>query len=113
MPKMVARNDSEMEITEDEFKEIVSNGHKLVVVDFFAEWCMPCLMLAPIIEDLAESMKEVKFVKINVDDNQSLASKYSISSIPCLIVFKNGEEVDRMVGGQDGEELREKLEKFL
>jgi len=110
---MVARNDSEMEITENEFKEIISNGHKLVVVDFFAEWCMPCLMLAPIIEDLAEDMKEVKFVKINVDDNQTLSGKYGISSIPCLIVFKNGVEVDRLVGNQDGDDIREKLEKFL
>lgn len=110
---MVARNDSEMEITESEFQEIVSNGHKLVVVDFFAEWCMPCLMLAPVIEELAEEMKEVKFVKINVDDNRALASKYGISSIPCLVIFKGGVEVDRMVGGQDGENIKEKLEGFL
>ena len=110
---MVARNDSEMEVTENEFQEIVSNGHKLVVVDFFAEWCMPCIMLAPVIEELADEMKEVKFVKINVDDNRELAGKYSISSIPCLVIFKDGVEIDRMVGGQTGDDIREKLEGLL
>jgi thioredoxin 1 len=110
---MVARNDSEMEVTEEEFKEIVGNGHKLVVVDFYAEWCMPCLMLAPIIDDLAEGMKEVKFVKINVDDNQGLASKYNVSSIPCLIIFKNGEEVDRLVGAHDGGVIEKTIREFL
>ena len=110
---MVARNDSEMEVTEKEFKEIISNGHKLVVVDFYAEWCMPCLMLAPIIDDLAEEIKEVKFVKINVDENQELASKYNVSSIPCLIVFKEGKEVDRLIGAQDGEVIEEKVKGYL
>ena len=110
---MVARNDSEMEVTEEEFKEIVGNGHKLVVVDFYAEWCMPCLMLAPIIDDLAEEIKEVKFVKINVDENQALASKFSVSSIPCLIIFKEGKEVDRLIGAQDGEVIEEKIREWL
>ena len=86
---MVSKNDSAMEITDQEFSEVINNSHKLVVVDFFADWCMPCLMLAPIIEDLAKQMKEVKFVKINVDDNKELSGKYEIRSIPCLIVFKS------------------------
>jgi thioredoxin 1 len=106
---MVARNDSEMEVTEEEFKEIVGNGHKLVVVDFYAEWCMPCLMLAPIIDDLAEEIKEVKFV----DENQALASKFSVSSIPCLIIFKEGNEVDRLIGAQDGEVIEGKVREYL
>ena len=97
---MVTHNDSEVELTEEEFNEIISNGHKLVVVDFFAEWCMPCVMMSPIIEELAESitMKEVKFVKINTDDNPHLSQKYKISSIPCLVIFKKGKEVGRIVG---------------
>jgi len=110
---MVARNDSEMEVTEKEFKEIVGNGHKLVVVDFYAEWCMPCLMLAPIIDDLADEIKEVKFVKINIDENQELASKYSVSSIPCLVIFKDGEEVDRLVGAHDGGIIEKRVREFL
>jgi len=110
---MVARNESAVEITDEEFEDIVKNGHKLVVVDFFAEWCMPCLMLSPVIEELADKMKEVKFVKINVDDNQELARKFKISSIPCLVIFKDGVEVSRMVGGQTGEEIEGRLSGFL
>ena len=110
---MVAHNDSAMEITEQEFSEIINNSHKVVVVDFFAEWCMPCLMLSPVVEDLAESMKEVKFTKINIDDNEMLARKYRISSIPCLIVFKGGEEVDRIVGNQTQEVIEEKVKGYL
>ena len=107
--------DSEAEITEEEFNEIINNSHKVVVVDFFAEWCMPCLMLSPVIDELAESdsMKEVKFTKINVDDNRGLAQKYNISSIPCLIIFKEGKEVDRIIGGQPGEAIESKVKSYL
>ncbi len=112
---MVTHNDSEVELTEEEFNEIISNGHKLVVVDFFAEWCMPCVIMSPIIEELAESitMKEVKFVKMNADDNPRLSQKYKISSIPCLVIFKKGKEVGRIVGGQAKEVLEEKIKGFL
>jgi len=110
---MVAKNDPEAEVTIEEFNEIINNSHKLVLVDFFAEWCMPCLMLAPVIEELANKIKDVKFVKLNVDDNQELAGKYKISSIPCLIIFKNGQEVDRMIGNQTGEAIEEKLKSYL
>ena len=107
--------DSEAEITEEEFNEIINNSHKVVVVDFFAEWCMPCLMLAPIIDELAEqeNLKEVKFTKVNVDDNQELAQKYNVSSIPCLIIFKEGKEVDRIIGTQSGEIIEEKIKSYL
>lgn len=110
---MVARNDPETEVTIEEFNEIINNSHKLVLVDFFAEWCMPCLMLAPVIEELADKIKDVKFVKLNVDDNQELAKKYGISSIPCLIIFKDGQEVGRMIGNQTGEAIEEKLNSYL
>ncbi|MFH1358722.1 MAG: thioredoxin [archaeon] len=110
---MVAKNDSAMEVTNQEFDGIINNSHKLVVVDFFAEWCMPCLMLSPIIEDLAEKIKEVKFVKINVDDNQEISKKYNISSIPCLIFFKEGKEAERLIGSQDGDALEDKINELL
>ena len=112
---MVIKNDSEVEITEEEFNETINNSHKIVVVDFFAEWCMPCLMLAPIIDELAEqkNLKEIKFTKINVDDNQELSQKYKVSSIPCLIIFKNGKEVDRIIGMQSGEVIEEKIKCHL
>ncbi len=110
---MVSRNESSMEITDQEFNEVINNSHKLVFVDFFAEWCMPCLMIAPVIEDLASEMKEVKFVKINVDDNRELAEKYVISSIPCMILFKDGKEVDRIIGNQTAENIEKKIKKHL
>ncbi len=110
---MVAKNDPEMEITDEEFNNLINNSHKLVVVDFFAEWCMPCIMLAPIVDELANSMKEVKFVKINIDDNKELASKHSVMSIPTLVIFKDGEEVDRIMGGQTADVLEDKIKKHL
>ncbi len=108
-------NDSEMEITEQEFSELINNSHKLVVVDFYASWCMPCLMIAPVIEELAEkdSMKEVKFTKINIDDNSKLANKYNVSSIPCLIIFKDGKEVDRIIGNQPADFIESKIKNYL
>tara|TARA_Y100000034_G_scaffold66384_1_gene80159 strand:- start:38 stop:373 length:336 start_codon:yes stop_codon:yes gene_type:complete len=108
-------NSSETEITEKEFSEIINNSHKLVVVDFFAEWCMPCVMIAPIIEELAEvdSMKEVKFTKINIDDNADLANKYKVSSIPCLIIFKKGKEVDRIIGNQPADSIESTVKNYL
>ena len=110
---MVSRNDSAMEITDQEFSEVINNSHKLVVVDFFADWCMPCLMLAPIVEELADNMKDVKFAKINIDDNRELASKYEVRSIPCLIIFKDGKEVDRIIGSQTSEDIEEKIRGLL
>ena len=110
---MVAKNDPAMEVTENEFDELINNSHKLVVVDFFAEWCMPCLMIAPVIEELAKEMKEVKFVKINSDDNQELARKYNISGIPCLVIFKQGKEIGRIVGAQPKDKIEEKIKDYL
>ena len=113
MYKMAINEEPVVEVTESEFGEIVSNGHKLVVVDFFADWCMPCLMMAPIIEELAEKIEDVKFVKINVDDNEEISAKHEVRSIPTLIFFKDGKEVDKVVGGMDQEALEEKIEGLL
>jgi len=111
---MVANNDKAVEISGNEFDETVNDSKKkLVVVDFFAEWCMPCVMMEPIIENLASKMKNVKFARVNVDDNRELAGKFGISSIPCLVVFKKGEEIDRIIGALPAEILEEKIKKNL
>jgi len=110
---MVAKNDSAMEVTNEDFNELINNSHKLVVVDFFAAWCMPCLIVSPIIEELAEEIKDVKFIKINSDDNPDLSRKYNISSIPCLVIFKDGKEVDRIIGAQPKEKIEEKIKSYL
>lgn len=108
-------NESAMDITEEEFEETVNNSHKLVVVDFYAEWCMPCVMMSPLIEELAEddSMQEVKFVKINVEDNQELAEKHKVSSVPCLLFFKSGKEVDRIIGMKNIEVIENKINNHI
>ena len=110
---MESQNYADMEISEEEFNKIINNSHKLVVVEFFAEWCMPCLMQSPIIEDLALQMKEVKFVKINKEDNRELVSKYGVSSIPCLVVFKEGKEVERIIGTHSAEIIEKKIKGCL
>lgn len=99
------------EIDGKEFPEIV--GNKLALVDFFAEWCMPCVMMAPVIEELALKLKKVKFAKCNIDDNSELASKFKVMSIPTLIIFKDGKEAERLVGSRPADEIEEKLKKYL
>jgi len=82
------------------------------IVDFFAEWCMPCMMMAPIIEEMDEKFPKIKFAKLNIDENKALAEKHEVMSIPTLIVFKKGKEIDRFVGMQPAEVLEEKLKKL-
>ena len=94
----------------------LDNKTKMFVAnDIINHNCMPCVMLSPVIDELAESktMKEVKFTKINVDDNEELSRKYNVSNIPCLIVFKKGKEVGRIIGAQTAEVIEEKIKKFL
>ena len=106
----MSNNEKVIEITnEEEFNEIINSG-KLVLADFFAEWCMPCLMLAPVIEELADEIKDAQFIKINTEDNSELSKKYNIMSIPCLIFFKKGKEIDRIIGLQSKENIEEKIE---
>lgn len=84
----------------DDFNEFIKDG--LVLIDFFAEWCGPCRMLTPILEEISEELGGiVKIAKVNIDDENAIASRYSISSIPTVILLKNGEEVERTVGLKD------------
>lgn len=99
------------ELTNGEFDKHISEG--VVVIDFFADWCMPCLMMAPVVEEVAEKIKEIKFGKVNVSDNQALAQKYGVSSIPAFIVFKDGEKVGQFIGGMSSEDFEEKVKEFL
>ena len=84
-----------------------------VVVDFFAEWCMPCLMMAPVIDEVAAKLKNVKFTKVNVDDYSVLSQKFGVMSIPTMVVLKKGKEVGRWVGASSAEELEKKIKSYL
>ncbi len=88
--------------TEKEYDEMLKNN-KSVFVDFYADWCGPCKMLAPVVEDLSKEYTDVVFAKVNVDDNPEIAQRYGIMSIPTLIAFKNGEVAGQSLGFQPKE----------
>lgn len=91
-------------VSKEEFDVISRSGN--VVVDFYADWCGPCKMMAPVVEELAGELQgKAKVGKINVDENQDLAMKYNVMSIPTLIIFKDGKEFKRFVGVRDKNEL--------
>lgn len=100
-------------LNEKEFEEVVINNEGVVLVDFWATWCGPCKMIAPIIEQLSEEMENVKVVKVDVDQNESLANKYEISSIPTLITFKNGNPVEKIIGFAPKDTLKNAIEKHI
>ena len=89
-----------LEVNAKDFEQEVLEAKETVLVDFWAPWCGPCRMQAPILEKFAEGNPAIKVVKVNVDDNQELAMEHNISSIPSLLVFKNGEAVNFAVGLQ-------------
>lgn len=102
------------EFTDNNFVEEVENYDGIAVVDFWASWCGPCKMLAPIFEELdSELGDKIKFGKVNVDDNPSISNKYKIASIPTLLVFKNGNVVDTLVGFRPKQELKAVIEKYV
>jgi len=105
-------NDKVPELTNGEFEEFTKKG--IVLVDFFAEWCMPCLMMAPVIDELSEKFKgKIKFGKVNVEDNQKISRKFQVNSIPNMVLLKNGKVLDRFIGALSQEELEKRLKKYI
>ena len=98
-----------MKVTEENFETQVLKSDVPVLVDFWATWCGPCRMQGPIIDELAGEVSGVKFAKLDVDENMSLAMKYGVSSIPTLIVFRGGEAVSTAVGLQNKEGVKRLL----
>lgn len=105
-----------MQFTDQNFQKEVEQSNDLVLVDFFADWCGPCKLMGPVIEELAEEYKEkagVKIGKLNVDENRIIAEKYNIMGIPTLVLFKNGKVADQLVGYNTKEVLKEFIDKNL
>lgn len=106
---------AKFEFTDQNFQEDVLNFKGIVLVDFWAPWCGPCTQLGPIVDELSENeqRENVKIGKINIDDNSETAAKYGVMSIPTLLLFKDGEVAEQMVGVQTKEVLEEKINSLM
>jgi len=105
-------SDNVPELSGKEFDDFTKKG--LVLIDFFADWCMPCMMMVPVIEDLSQKFKgKIKFGKVDVSEAGDIAHKFEVSSIPNFTILKDGKVVGQIIGAVGEEELEKKLEGFL
>jgi len=103
-----------LNVTKDSFEKEVLKNHGTVLVDFWAPWCGPCRIVGPVLEKLSsEYSGKLKFAKLNVDDSQETAASHDVRGIPCMIIFKNGKELDRIIGAYPEAELRKKIDLAL
>jgi thioredoxin 1 len=97
-----------LNLSKENFKKETAKGK--VIIDFWAEWCGPCMMLGPIYESLSTELKDYKFAKINVDENEELAAEFGVRGIPTMVFLKDGKEIDRLVGMLPKDALRQKIQ---
>ena len=111
----MATSDAILEVTDDNFVSEVEQGEGLQMVDFWAEWCGPCRMVAPIVEELAEEYQDkgLRVGKLDVDSNPSTTARFRVTSIPSILFFKGGELVERVVGAVPRPHLEEKIKAHL
>ena len=106
--------DEVIELNAENFEKEVINSELPVLVDCWASWCQPCLIVAPIVEEVAKEYQgKVKFYKLNVDECRDIATRYGIMSIPTLLIFKEGKVVDQIIGAVPAEIIKEKLDNIL
>jgi thioredoxin 1 len=102
------------DVTDQDFQSEVLSSDRPVLVDFWAEWCVPCHMVSPVVEEIARDHSEaLKAVKLNVDDNPETARRYGVMSIPTLIVFRSGEEKARLIGARGKEAILREIEPHI
>ena len=103
-----------LEITDANFKEVVLDSEKVVLVDFWATWCGPCRIIGPIVDELHEELEGKAVIgKVNVDENSEASANYGVRNIPTILIFKNGEVVDKLVGAVPKSEILSKLESYM
>lgn len=101
-------------ISDQEFADLVADNNNIILVDFWAPWCKPCTMLAPMVEKLSEEFEgKMHVVKMNIDDNQEVASNFGVRSIPTLMIFKEGKSVGSKVGVHEFEVLRDWAKNYI
>lgn len=98
-----------MDLNNDNFKEELLDSDKIVLVDFWATWCVPCRSLAPVYDELSKEMPLLKFCKLNIDGASDISEEYGVRGIPCIIIFKGGKEIGRIVGSMGKKELESKI----
>lgn len=107
----MTNNDKVPELTNGLFDDFIKDG--LVLIDFYADWCMPCVMMSPVLDELSEKFKgKIKIGKVDIEDNPGIAGRYSVVSIPNFVLLKDGKMVEQFVGSLSEEDFEEKLGKF-
>jgi thioredoxin 1 len=108
----MSNNDKVPELSQNEFEDYIKKD--LVLIDFAADWCMPCIMMAPVIDELSEKFKgKIKFGKVNIEDHQELAQKFDIVSLPNFVLFKDGKQFEQFIGAMSSEDFEKKLRNFI
>lgn len=105
---------AEINISEQNFEQEVLKSDILVLVDFWAPWCGPCKMLSPVVDEIAKEYEgKIKVCKVNTDENMNLSSQFQITSIPCLIIFKGGKPINKMVGFRPKNDIKKEIDNVL
>jgi len=101
-------------INSEEFNNLVENTERIAVVDFFATWCGPCKMLAPVFQEVGNEFEEkADFYKVDIDESLDIARQFSVSTVPTVIIFRNGEPIERLVGFMPKENLAAKIKEYI